>query len=989
MSAALKKAVRRVVVLNSLRKSKLKESLRAHAHRCWQILVPASHVALAAHRRAKQLDAEREAMLALAERKGIILDDSRFETVPVWERGDIALYSRDNLAKRRLARADERLVAVVEPFWSLATARTPGKLLEQQYRSLNARIYKLLVTPYIEAEAERSATLDWISDSHGKDHLDFFDFLDSMSELADNWTESVDVDDYARFLLFIFRHITVDDGAAFQELRRVRHTVLDEAEVARVEAQREVDKVRAQAVLEEHHAKTSAVADEEADRAAGDDEDVDATVVQDRAMQHQEERRAAAAAGVSKEAIARESMRIAAERTASVAADGGAGVPLETAKSESTPATEQALFVGIYGNSSSMVRRALMQGKADVHDLDLGLGGGPGRAGDNVLHAVARANASAKLARYLVDMGAECVQKNAKQQTPFYLAVRYGHRPLVDLLLRTADVDLNEPDRLGNRALHAACRKGDGDMTRYLVFLGANVNVANDVGNTPLHLAVLAGSAECVRLLQTSDMWDDAMLMAENSRGETAYQLARARGAQAHLVQMVRARVAPVVLSVTGGQADIGGRRVLVIRGLGLVPTELVTINGRRFAYHDIEYAPAERVEAKSAPHVPSSKRIREVDQLTVRLARWPRCTAVSEDGSPASLTVTVCGHESAKLWGPEFFLRLPRLNVARVDVHTHEVELRGANLDATVGRTLVFVDGQAEMETRVIDNKTLRMPARVVDRPHRCTVVVRVGELLSNAIEAVVAIDGGEMAKLAARRRIARKGADGQAAAGGDAMDEGERARAIAAAATRAMAGDGFGEIASLVGQEALTEEQRMEEHVLDGVVDAIVAGRHGERAYEPEPYRVPPTLPGRVYHKQDGRSAGGGFGLTETGWSKRRARDASRGWRPAADDGRTLADRVRPPTEREARTREIINSFHPVHGLSAPLATFRDRTAGMHPIRLLPDRTEAAVGGGFGRRRRKSSARPPARLEPVAVRTARGRRVVAHAQRLAQTTM
>jgi len=52
-------------------------------------------------------------------------------------------------------------------------------------------------------------------------------------------------------------------------------------------------------------------------------------------------------------------------------------------------------------------------------------------------------------------------------------------------LLVERGVDINARDQAGNTALHTACRHKRADMVKFLLSMGANLNVQNDQGETP------------------------------------------------------------------------------------------------------------------------------------------------------------------------------------------------------------------------------------------------------------------------------------------------------------------------------------------------------------------------------------------------------------------------------------------------------------------------------------------------------------------------
>lgn len=79
-----------------------------------------------------------------------------------------------------------------------------------------------------------------------------------------------------------------------------------------------------------------------------------------------------------------------------------------------------------------------------------------------------------------------------------YDAASFNDRPAADALLARDPARVNERDRWGFTPLHGAAGGKHVDMLRYLVARGADVNVANDGGTTPLHLAACPHIAQAL-----------------------------------------------------------------------------------------------------------------------------------------------------------------------------------------------------------------------------------------------------------------------------------------------------------------------------------------------------------------------------------------------------------------------------------------------------------------------------------------------------------
>lgn len=103
-----------------------------------------------------------------------------------------------------------------------------------------------------------------------------------------------------------------------------------------------------------------------------------------------------------------------------------------------------------------------------------------------------------------------CVRLNA--WTALHEACAYGHVDAVNhLLVAASEADLNAPDPQGNTLLHLAVRcPVPESLLASLLVRGADVCVANNRGDTPLHVACAVGSLDAVRSLIAADAPIDA-----------------------------------------------------------------------------------------------------------------------------------------------------------------------------------------------------------------------------------------------------------------------------------------------------------------------------------------------------------------------------------------------------------------------------------------------------------------------------------------------
>ncbi len=124
-----------------------------------------------------------------------------------------------------------------------------------------------------------------------------------------------------------------------------------------------------------------------------------------------------------------------------------------------------------------------------------------------------------------------------KRLTPFMQAGYDGNKTTIDELISGGE-NINQQDKGGNTVLIYALQRGlnvygqkenDIKFIKELLDYDADVNLSNNLGNTPLMYAALAGNEKALRLL----IENGADIHARNKNGNTALLLAAA-GGQAH-----------------------------------------------------------------------------------------------------------------------------------------------------------------------------------------------------------------------------------------------------------------------------------------------------------------------------------------------------------------------------------------------------------------------------------------------------------------------
>lgn len=130
--------------------------------------------------------------------------------------------------------------------------------------------------------------------------------------------------------------------------------------------------------------------------------------------------------------------------------------------------------------------------------------------GDTALH-LAVLNARQEVVQSLLDIMASLPESfvseyNFLRQTPLHLAAITKQPRMLECLLR-ARANARSRDRHGNTAVHIACMHGDAMCLKAMLNFNMTktvLNWQNYQGLTPVHLAVLAGSKDVLKLLNSA-----------------------------------------------------------------------------------------------------------------------------------------------------------------------------------------------------------------------------------------------------------------------------------------------------------------------------------------------------------------------------------------------------------------------------------------------------------------------------------------------------
>jgi hypothetical protein len=153
---------------------------------------------------------------------------------------------------------------------------------------------------------------------------------------------------------------------------------------------------------------------------------------------------------------------------------------------------ERKLISAAWGGNYSIIRQLLEKGARINAESN----------GQTALQAAMRQGHEA-IADFLIEQGADVNVLGLEGKSLLMEMVERGNLGMARLLIGSGRVDLNRKEsRYGNTALMKAVIAGDIDMVRMLIRAGADVNVKNNMGQTPMDWSEKWGRKEMIEWLQ-------------------------------------------------------------------------------------------------------------------------------------------------------------------------------------------------------------------------------------------------------------------------------------------------------------------------------------------------------------------------------------------------------------------------------------------------------------------------------------------------------
>ncbi|RYE14430.1 MAG: ankyrin repeat domain-containing protein [Rickettsiales bacterium] len=138
------------------------------------------------------------------------------------------------------------------------------------------------------------------------------------------------------------------------------------------------------------------------------------------------------------------------------------------------------LHIAVENGHNNIVTK-LLSAEAYVNATD--------KFGYTALHYAAE-KGNTNIVKELLSKGAYVNATNEHGKTPLHLAAEAGRTETVKVLLERDGIKVNAANKHGGTPLHLAARGGNTDIVLALLDSGADVDIANNFGETPIDLAL-------------------------------------------------------------------------------------------------------------------------------------------------------------------------------------------------------------------------------------------------------------------------------------------------------------------------------------------------------------------------------------------------------------------------------------------------------------------------------------------------------------------
>jgi hypothetical protein len=127
---------------------------------------------------------------------------------------DNSFYTNQKLLERESLKFEPRVLNILEEIWKVTDRNHDGSVDREEYVRMSMKLYCAVVGDGDMENAKEVAEKEWVHDCFGYDDLDRNRFTQSWFQLADMWTEGLEVDEYVSFLsdVLVCLTATTEDG---------------------------------------------------------------------------------------------------------------------------------------------------------------------------------------------------------------------------------------------------------------------------------------------------------------------------------------------------------------------------------------------------------------------------------------------------------------------------------------------------------------------------------------------------------------------------------------------------------------------------------------------------------------------------------------------------------------------------------------------------------------------------------------------------------